>query len=466
MERISPEEFERRYGTGAAQQFTSFNKRKPSLFDRVSGVIEQKGQNVRDAIQGEGEFAGQSPIRRGVEATAEAFTAAPAVAMEAAPEPVREVASSVGDMVSAGFKKLTSAIGSIPALQQWVSENPEAAKTIEEIAGTAQAGGEIAGTILSAQGTANTLQAGADVTKAITQKVAANSKDAFGTIRPTADDIATERATKIKQGFEEQNSRLKTADRSFNENTIIRKIGDEQQTITPVDTLAKYEITPLVEKGTLNMGDYKTGNGALGKIKENVRRLDTDIDTKLVNSGQRVPIDELQAKAVEAVMSNPDLKQAGTVSQNVAKIKSRFDDYRMSYGDDIDIAEINNIRKVANRDWNPDTQDTSRIVGDVSRDYIYDVTPDGAIRELLQQQGELLAAKKYLEKINGTKVTGGRIGNYAMRTGGAVIGSTVENAPIVGPALGMLGGEALARVMQQGQFKSMWTELRSLIAKE
>jgi uncharacterized protein YqgC (DUF456 family) len=97
---------------------------------------------------------------------------------------------------------------------------------------------------------------------------------------------------------------------------------------------------------------------------------------------------------------------------------------------------------------------------------VYDAVPDDAIRKLLIKQGELLSARNYAEKINGSKVTGGRLGNYAMRTGGAVLGSTVASAPIVGPALGMVGGEAIARLMQQGQFKSAWTELRSLIAKD
>lgn len=434
-----------------------------TIGSRVSDVISGAGQNVNQAISGEGQYAGQSPITRGLEATASAFNAVPQTIMAVAPEPVRKASEYVGDKLGQGFKALTDLIGSNKALQQWTQDHPEATNKIMEVAQGGVSAGQIAGTILGADKTATNIQKGVDLTK----KIASNSSEAFGTLRPTKEQVATERGAKIKQGFEEQNTRLKSADSAYNENTINRTLPDgTKETITPIDTFAKYDIAPVIEKGSIQMGDYKTGTGPLGKIKEKVTSLDNEIDTKLVNSGQKINLVDLEKQALEAVRNNADLKRAGTVSSTMAKLKARFEDYRMSYGDDIDIAELNNIRKVANRDWNVDTQDVSRIVGDVARDHVYDAVPDNAIRKLLMEQGELLSARNYAEKINGTKVTGGRLGNYAMRTGGAIIGSTIEKAPIVGPVAGMMGGEALARLMQQGQFKSAWTELRALIAKD
>jgi hypothetical protein len=479
MERITQDEFKKRYGDVGLQSFVTPQQKtsipSKNLFGRVSDVISNAGQGVRSAIKGEGEFAGQSPITRGFSAASSAALAIPQTLEAVAPEPLRAATQFVGEKVGKGFDVLTdeiastklfSDIGKLEA-QGFINpqDNPEFYRLKEQLS-VAKSSGDVASSVLSAQGAASTLQKGVDVTNNLT-KVARNSTDAFGEFRPTTQQIAIERGNKIRSGFEEQNTRLKSADKAYNKNTIVRKLSDgTEKTITPIDTFADNDIAPVIEKGSIQMGDYKTGTGPLGKIKEKVQALDTEIDTNLVNSGQRVPIDELQERAIAAVKANPDLKQAGTVSQTVNKIQQRFEDYRMSYGDDIDIAELNNIRKVANRDWKPETQDTSRIVGDVARDYVYDAVEDNIIKDLLQKQGELLAAKKYAEVINGTKVTGGRLGNYAMRTGGAILGSTIEKAPVIGPAIGMVGGEAVSRFMQQGQFKSAWTELRALIAKE
>ena len=274
------------------------------------------------------------------------------------------------------------------------------------------------------------------------------------------------RADRIKQGYEEQNTRLKSADRSFNINTKSYKSPDGKITkVTPIDTLMKYNITPTVEKGTINMGDYKTGQGALGKIKEQVGTLDGEIDTKLTDSGKGIPLNDFKNQTIAQIEKDPILRQQGKVASTTKKLEAIFDDYRQSYGDVINESEINAIRKVMNQDWNPETVDVSHVIGDTARKIIYDVTPDQSIKQLLRQQGELLSAKKYAETINGTKVTGGRLGNMAMRTTGAILGSTLHNLPVVGPLIGMVGGEYLARGLQQTQFKSPLAEGKALFQR-
>jgi len=129
-----------------------------------------------------------------------------------------------------------------------------------------------------------------------------------------------------------------------------------------------------------------------------------EIDTRLVNNGRKTQLADFKAKAIAAIKSDPDIKASGKVSSTLKKLDDRFDDYKASYGDELDDMEINNIRKVANKDWSPDTTDVSQIVGDVSRDIVYNSTDDMAVRNLLREQGNLLAARKYAEAINGTRV--------------------------------------------------------------
>lgn len=148
-----------------ASQANLPKQQKPNVLSHVGSVISTAGQNVQSAIAGEGQYQGESALRRGTEATAEAFSAVPKVALAVAPEPVREGAEKAGEVVGRAFKSLTDFIGSTPELQKFVAENPKLAKALEETAGTLSAGGEIAGNILGAQGTATTLSKGVDVAK-------------------------------------------------------------------------------------------------------------------------------------------------------------------------------------------------------------------------------------------------------------------------------------------------------------
>lgn len=280
-------------------------------------------------------------------------------------------------------------------------------------------------------------------------------------------DVSTLRSEKITQGFQELNSRLQTANKAYSANTKTYATPDGvSKTVTPTDTFAKYNITPEIKNGSILMGDYKTGDGALGKIKEQVSSLDGDINTHLVDTGKQFEVNQLRNEAISKAKADPELKQAGLVQSTVNKLNARFDDYLSSYGDKIDIQEVNNIRKVANKDWSPETMDASRIVGDMGRDAVYNSTPDLVVKKLLQEQGDLLAAKKYAEAVNGKKVTGGRLGNYAMRTAGAIIGTSLHSAPVIGPLIGMVGGEYLSRALQQSQFKSLGAEFKSLFQRE
>jgi len=452
---------------GATPATPSAPQPKPNTAQRVGDTLNTASLGVREAVLGQGDFAGQNPVQRGLSATATAFNAVPQAALAASPEPVRNAADAVGNFVSKGFNKLTGAIGSNESLQKWVMENPKATDSIINVSKSLQSSGEIAGNILGARGLVDTAAKGGAVATAGGNTVSNVASKVKTALTPTAEQIALERTTKMSSGLTEQNVRLKSVDKVFNKSTITRRTeGGVIKKITPIDTFVKYDIAPVMDSGTIKMGDYALGEGELGKIRNKVSDIDSQITGKLKDSGTKVPISAIQQKAYEAIIKNEDFMRSGTVGQNLSKLESRFEDYQRSYGDDIDIVELNEIRKNANLDFNPDTEDLSRILGDTSRNYIYNTTPDGSVKKLLQDQGELLAAKKYAQALNGTKVIGGRLGNYAMRTAGAVVGSTISSLPVIGPVIGMAGGEFAARALQQSQFKSAWTELRAQLIKD
>ena len=176
MERISPEEYKKKYGEVGLQMFTNPTPQKAGVISRVANVMNKAGESVYSNITGTGENTGQTAVRRGTQAVATAFNAIPQTALAVAPESVRNVAEKAGDVIGSGFKKLTDFIGSNEELQRFVMENPEVAKAIEEVAGTASAGGQIAGDILSVKGATDALTKTKDLSLQAGTKLAGVTK--------------------------------------------------------------------------------------------------------------------------------------------------------------------------------------------------------------------------------------------------------------------------------------------------
>jgi hypothetical protein len=142
---------------------------EPSVQDRLADVGNQTAQTISDNLTGSGQFAGQSPLRRGVQATAAGFSAVPRGALAMAPEPVRKGIDYVTGKVGQGFNALTKSIGNTKFMQEaagreYIDPNtgistytPNDLGLLGEGLGIAASGGEIAGTIVGAKGTATTI---------------------------------------------------------------------------------------------------------------------------------------------------------------------------------------------------------------------------------------------------------------------------------------------------------------------
>lgn len=186
---LTAEQFKKKYGEAGVNSFAQQPKQEPTLGQRVGGVIQNAGEQAQQAIVGEGQYAGQNPITRGFEATASAFNAVPQVATQLLPKPARDVIGTVGDAIGSGFTALTNKIGDIPQLQDWVKNHSVAAKTLENILKTTEAGGQIAGTILGADQLAKGAQKAVDTTKQGAKKLGTMAQDSV--ITPLKGKVAS-----------------------------------------------------------------------------------------------------------------------------------------------------------------------------------------------------------------------------------------------------------------------------------
>lgn len=245
----------------------------PSLKERVSADITKAGETAQQAIAGEGEFAGQTPIRRGVEATAAAFGAIPKVAGEVMPEPIRKGVEKVGETVGGAVNWLADKLGSTQLAQDFVTKHPEAAKTLEEIAGTVAGVGEIAGTILGA----GAVKPSIDIAKAGGAKALEATKPVVGAGKQKVGEIIGKGKEKIVGTPEE---------------VALKHFNDVLEITKPV--LGKKESISAFEKAGKPGGVMKE-KGILGKYKVEPSQRDLDIanSVKDIVSAKQGPIDNI-----------------------------------------------------------------------------------------------------------------------------------------------------------------------------
>lgn len=159
---LTKEEFEKKFGiapssTPTAQPTAAAPLKTGGFGDEVKSRIGQTGSDVAD-IYNQGVSGEISPLRAGTGIVGKAFSAIPGLAKDALPEFAEKGLEKVGAGVGKGLTWLGDKIGGTQALQNFVNKYPEAAKSLEDIAGTAANTGEIAGNILLAQGAANVAQ--------------------------------------------------------------------------------------------------------------------------------------------------------------------------------------------------------------------------------------------------------------------------------------------------------------------
>src|SRR3990167_691146 len=212
MRLLKPGEYINKYGQDSYMVLMQTSPQvvaaqKPNVFQRIKNTINQAGVNVADAVTGQGEFVGQSNIRRATGAVASAFNAIPQVAVDVLPEPARKGVQAVGKTAVKAIDWLGDKLGSTQLAQDFVTRHPEAAKTLEEIAGTASNLGQIAGDILIANQGTKALQKGIDVTKKSGRIVLSKTKSGFQAGQETTRKI-TQSIQRVAEPFVEEAKRI------------------------------------------------------------------------------------------------------------------------------------------------------------------------------------------------------------------------------------------------------------------
>lgn len=216
--------------------------------ERLADVGADVSSTISQNLAGEGQFAGQSPLRRGVQATAAGFSTVPRGALAMAPEPVRTGVEKVGEFLGKGFKKVTGALAEtdlIKGAAGFQSVDPVTGIAtytpnkigVEDALGTAAAGSEIAGTILGAQGTATGIAKVKPSVKPVYEKMQSVSVPKISVPTPRVGEIITKYRTQL-------------SDIDPQYETVLKQQTDPIKTMAYFDQAEKAALDPSVPMAT------------------------------------------------------------------------------------------------------------------------------------------------------------------------------------------------------------------------
>lgn len=273
-----------------------------------------------------------------------------------------------------------------------------------------------------------------------------------------AGELVTKTGDELKQdgimsGLTRTKERLKTVNANIKKNSFsIKEADGTTRKISPMDTFTEYGWEPKVSL----KGDISTEH-ILANIDDKLTSNSDLIDTTLIDNNRNISIEDFRKNIERSIKNDETLADQGLIESTLGKLDTYIKDLRNTYGNEVPLTRINNIRKVVNQKYNPDTTDLFRKVGDSAREIVYNATDDQAVRQLLTEQRKLIKAGDFATKLNGHKVEGGRLGNMFATGLGAVLGQAADIKPLglpIGPIIGgglLRGAQA---VRQQMTFKS------------
>ncbi len=259
----------------------------------------------------------------------------------------------------------------------------------------------------------------------------------------------TKRAVRQLEGtYDEIFTGTKAAKKAFDKSTARGK--------TPAKFLAEHGVIVGVKNGKID------ANTAIEKVRQNAEPLENILDDILktkdaaLPEANRISLDIISRKAKQALNTEPN-KASGNLSKMFQQVDDVVAELKNQFGDSVDLSTLNAIKRGQWAQTGFDatrpkfSSDVNYKIGSAAKNTLEEVIEEADIKELNRYLGDHLDAIKNLEKVNGNAVKGGRLGNYAARTLGAIVGA---KAGPVGSIAGALGGDVVANIMQNNYIAS------------
>lgn len=371
METISQEEFKARYGERALSRFNGVSNTKPGMFagtqDRLAEVGQSTADTIKANIEGAGEFADQSSLRRGAQATAAGFTSVPKGAYAMAPEPVRKALDTVIGWVGKGFNKATDALSETDTIKGAAGhmEGDRYVKhdlgTTEEALGIAAATGEIAGTVAGAEGAVKTVSGAAK---------------AAGTATKTSYEAIARASSEVGKLGSGAVGKAKAIDLGLSPENIMQRVARVSK-----GKQAKFE-----QRAGESIGQYLVNRDVFGtpdeivdqlytRMKESKGRVDQSIAT--VKGDFKAP--QIKTALDDLIERDTRVSTTGAASPDSKRITELYKKYNQQ---GLSLSEVNEVKRLYERNVRVDYLS----VGAPSDKLVRATNVDSALRKLVEDK--------------------------------------------------------------------------------
>jgi hypothetical protein len=372
--------------------------------------------------------------------------------------PLAPLFKPVGQAVNAVADKISN----IPAVQKFA--NSKAGAVTERAADLVQNLGTIAGAVAGGK------KAGPAAIKTA-DAAAATAKAAVDTTKSGAANVKTA-AKSVLQRSPEALVTKRTAELTNLENSSapVRKAVATAKA-KGIDTKALLAQTDLLHGAVDDTGTLRTQN-AIHELNDFIKPQESVISTNLAKEGVSIPVAKVRKSLTTAIdksgLEGDALESAYNKLEGELKGLSRRADDKGN----IPLSKVHDakVSKYANLDYaNPASKKADKAIARAYKTLVEDHTSSVDAKALNQELAQHYAVLNLLEKLDGKKVEGGRLGKYFARTIGAVVGGhfgplgSIVGAEVAGKAKGAalsrtLRGKTGAKMEQSDAMKAAVTK--------
>lgn len=253
-----------------------------------------------------------------------------------------------------------------------------------------------------------------------------------------------------------------------NDLSTLKKAFNSASTATtdPITTLDQNNLIKdmKVVDGKIDVSNITNpqGTGSLDNLIDQQQQMGTQAVAGMTGG---VQTQDFKNQVINTIQNNSNLKAAGKIGNTVKEIGNMFDDYKNSYGDTIPYQDVNSIRVAMNKQYNPDTWDAEKAIGNAARSVLYNAADDtttlangggimstgskganaATLKSAMQNEQELINAKEFTSSLDTKAVKGGRMGKMLAGLAGSGVGAAVGSAAgPFGTIAGSVAGDVAA----------------------
>lgn len=432
-----------------AEYDMKYGEKSGKVFGNPLEDIQSAGADVNAAISGTGQYQGQSAIRRGFSAAGAATNAVPTVVADVIPGG-KAVLGAVGKVFETGvnaFGNSSNTLASLaekvgiltPEQRQQHDENNSAfansptGAAIEAGASVGKSSGDIANVILMAHGTAQGTQDFIDnkAPKIVAKVKETNAKwqDAqhLDAIQKTAQEIASVEGKYVKG----RKAELYSKDNGVSSRERIAQSG-----------VMRYSVD---ESGMVRT---QVPGGAVEQYKAmTTKPAESIVRDALTRESVKVNLSDVQRGLTDAVnasgLQGADLVSAlNGVRREIAGLRLKANELGYVDATLLHDAKINTTNNI-NYQTPPETATYRKAV---ARGYKTLVEENSSfnVKEVNAELGKFYEDIARLERLDGARVSGGKLGKYTAQISGNIVGGAFGYAvggPIGGAISTVVGGE-------------------------